>query len=219
MARVIEVEYNGVTFRRYPDATQRATRVYFTPGPADKQRGIDRLHREVWKAAYGQIPQGAHIHHVDGDPLNNKLENLRCVTPKQHAQEHITPGLTAWRRAHMDAIRPLTKAWHSSEEGLEWHQQHGKNVFANRPATERACEQCDSHYISNGAVSRFCSNACKSAWRRSARLDDVERTCAGCGNVFRVNRYKPNKCCTRACSWAVRRLNSSDPSAPPPREA
>lgn len=44
------------------------------------------LHRIIWQSAYGDIPEGMCIDHVDGNPLNNKLANLRLVTHKQNME-------------------------------------------------------------------------------------------------------------------------------------
>lgn len=41
-------------------------------------------HRIIWKLAYGTIPDTMQIDHVDGDPSNNKLDNLRLVTNTQN---------------------------------------------------------------------------------------------------------------------------------------
>lgn len=45
-----------------------------------------RVHRVVWEMHYGKIPDGMMIDHKDGDPRNNKLENLRLATHGQNAQ-------------------------------------------------------------------------------------------------------------------------------------
>lgn len=196
------VVFNGVKFRRYPDAKGRSDRVYFTPGIADKQRGIRRLHEEIWMAVHGHIPPGAHIHHKDENPLNNVLENLECLPGPDHTRLHGLGVCSDRKRENLDAIRPLTKAWHGSEQGREWHRQHAHEVYAAMAETDLTCERCGETFrIKNlqASYSRFCSNACKSAWRRAAGLDDVDRICEICGTTYRANRYKKSKTCSRAC--------------------
>ena len=38
------------------------------------------LHREIWEQAYGAIPDGSVVCHIDGNRENNKLDNLICCT-------------------------------------------------------------------------------------------------------------------------------------------
>ncbi len=45
-------------------------------------------HRWVWYCSFGVIPEGFHIHHKDGDKLNNRISNLECLSPSEHAKEH-----------------------------------------------------------------------------------------------------------------------------------
>lgn len=52
---------------------------------------LGSVHRLVWKVFRGDIPKGYQIDHIDGDKKNNKLSNLRLVTPSQNqlfAREH-----------------------------------------------------------------------------------------------------------------------------------
>ncbi len=39
-----------------------------------------RVHRLVWETFRGPIPEGLVINHKDGDPQNNRIGNLECVT-------------------------------------------------------------------------------------------------------------------------------------------
>lgn len=41
-------------------------------------------HRIVWKLAYGSIPNDKQIDHINGDGLDNRLENLRLVTNREN---------------------------------------------------------------------------------------------------------------------------------------
>ena len=43
-------------------------------------------HRVVWEIFNGAIPEGMHIDHIDHDTFNNKIENLRLVTPQDNCK-------------------------------------------------------------------------------------------------------------------------------------
>lgn len=40
------------------------------------------VHRLVWEAFNGQIPDGIQVNHIDEDKTNNALENLNLLSPK-----------------------------------------------------------------------------------------------------------------------------------------
>ena len=46
-------------------------------------------HIAVWEAANGPRPKGYVVHHIDGDHLNNALDNLQLMTHWQHAKHHM----------------------------------------------------------------------------------------------------------------------------------
>lgn len=47
------------------------------------------LHALKWEKAHGPIPHSWHVHHIDGDKLNNRISNLICVTASQHGKLHV----------------------------------------------------------------------------------------------------------------------------------
>lgn len=47
-----------------------------------------QLHRCVWEAFVGPIPEGYDIHHKDHNPQNNSLDNFQMVTKKEHYDIH-----------------------------------------------------------------------------------------------------------------------------------
>ena len=46
------------------------------------------VHRLVWEARHGPIPEGMVIHHINGDQQDNRIENLQMVTPAEHRHIH-----------------------------------------------------------------------------------------------------------------------------------
>jgi hypothetical protein len=49
-------------------------------------------HRLIWIWNYGDIPEGYEIDHIDGDGLNNSLDNLRLANRSQNLQNRIFNG-------------------------------------------------------------------------------------------------------------------------------
>jgi hypothetical protein len=50
------------------------------------------LHRVVWEFHNGPIPAGGQIDHIDRDPLNNRIENLRLCTQSQNQINSKVPA-------------------------------------------------------------------------------------------------------------------------------
>lgn len=190
-----EIVWNGVRFYRYPDSPNRGSRTYFTAAPI-------RLHRAVWEAANGPVPDGYHIHHIDGDTANNDLSNLECVPASAHLAEHMaTPERREQAREHMRRIQPLTKDWHSTPEGKAFHTQQGKRVWAERREREFRCGFCGEVFASRALQgAKFCSPKCRQAQRRKDGVDNEERTCAICGDAFTINKYAKARTCSRSCA-------------------
>ena len=46
------------------------------------------LHRTLYLKHYKSIPTEWHIHHIDGNSLNNELSNLIAVHPRTHTAIH-----------------------------------------------------------------------------------------------------------------------------------
>lgn len=78
-----------------------------------------RAHRLAWFLTHGEWPVGE-VDHIDGNPLNNRLANLRVVDRAGNSQNR--------RRAHRD---------HKScgLQGVAWNKQHKRwqaKIMANK---------------------------------------------------------------------------------------
>jgi len=45
-------------------------------------------HRLIYETHYGKIPQGYDIHHIDGNKLNNNIDNLEMIEHGKHTRLH-----------------------------------------------------------------------------------------------------------------------------------
>jgi hypothetical protein len=117
------------------------------------------------------------------------------------------------RRAHLERIRPLAAAWHSSPEGLAWHREHGRrdwSEFQDRDFVTRNCDRCGTEYATPFPDrSRFCSGNCSRAVREAQGAYNVWVNCPICGIEFSQNKYKHTPTtCSRICGQRLRRQKS-----------
>jgi hypothetical protein len=83
--------------------------------------------RLVWIKAHGPIPDGAHVHHINRDKTDDRIENLELLTPQEHNAEHVND-------MHNDAQRGgLVAAW-------------------ARRKTDKTCDRCSTPFV--GVIGR-----------------------------------------------------------------
>ena len=126
------------------------------------------LHLAVWEYHFGKVGKGYHIHHKDHNRKNNDISNLVRFTAFEHLSYH--GKLHPPSKEHLDRVRPLTKAWHASEEGREWHRKNSKNAWKKKKKYTKQCQFCGREYETYfPKVSKFCHNNCKAANLRTRR--------------------------------------------------
>lgn len=181
---------------------------YYYCGKYFQRDGV-RLHRAVWEFTNGTIADGMAVHHIDEDRSNNRLDNLCLMVRGEHTSMHQSGHA---RPLSEPALSAAAK-WHGSEEGIAWHKKHYELHGSGLHATaEFTCEQCNKAFVAvTTGTNRFCTNACKSAWRRKSGLDDVEADCPVCAAKFKRSKYSKKETCSRKCGGVIsmRRRNAS----------
>lgn len=164
------------------------------------------LHRVVWEDNNGAIPNGYQVHHKDHDRDNNSIENLELMTQSAHMRMHTLERIASGDidvEKNMRLRQEAAKKWHKSPEGRAWHSVHAKECAKKWTKVTKTCQMCGKEYeVVSAAVkkSKFCSNNCKSAWRRKLGIDNETRECPCCGKLFTVNKYSKVKCCSLSCA-------------------
>lgn len=180
----------GYWYRQYPDAKRRNSRVYWVRTKSGG--GAKYLHVDVWEKHYGPVPEGWHVHHLDHNPANNDITNLQAMDPSEHLshhQENLSPERIQKRKEHIDSVRDLTKTWHASEEGRQWHREHVKNSLWTGRVYDHTCPNCGTEFQSETSKAIYCTNACKSDARRKTGVDNVEFPCNRCGTTVVKSKY------------------------------
>lgn len=82
--RIEKLSKNGKALQRRIITPTRAKNGYRTVRLFNKDGVMKQfyLHRLIWEAFNGEIPEGYEIDHIDGDRQNCALSNLRAVTHK-----------------------------------------------------------------------------------------------------------------------------------------
>lgn len=188
--------FNGRTYR-----LDKRTGYYLASRDTDGKR--KRLHIAVWEHHNGAVPEGHHIHHLDHDKSNNEITNLQCLTVHDHlslhAQSLTEEQLERKRKNLIDNAIPKASEWHRSEAGRKWHKEHGAKCWEGIEPLDYECTYCGAAFKSRNRYSsksnRFCSNKCKTAYRRKMGYDDITIKCEICGEEFTANKYqKRTKC-------------------------
>jgi len=87
------LRYDGETGNFYRKVKRYKYKAGEIAGSLDKQGYICikfngeywKAHRLAWAFVYGELPQGL-IDHIDRNPQNNRIENLRIVSSRQNSQ-------------------------------------------------------------------------------------------------------------------------------------
>lgn len=100
-------------------------------------------HRAVWESHFGKIPRGKHVHHKDGNSLNNSIENLELLDPLDHQRLH------SGTYRHNEKLCTKCKEWMSFENFRPKKIKNGFSFF-------RQCRRCESISRKNRKIRSLC---------------------------------------------------------------
>ena len=162
-----------------PRPTQTGYLRVFRPGhPLAARDGYVLEHRLVVYEAGIPIPPGHHVHHLNGDKMDNRLENLVVLPASAHHRDHRQPGA------------PVVNQFGRFVVGSEEDRRELRNA-ASRASKARNRDEINAR-----------------RWDRRARVGPTGRSCpiaycAVCGRVFKPDHDQ--RCCSRVCAWERRR--------------
>lgn len=164
----MQVQVLSQTQQRFNGVTYYLCGKYF-------QRGGVRLHREVWKAHNGDIPEGYDVHHKDGNRTNNQPENLELLDGGAHNSMH---SRSMPHDKAIAAAQEAAKAWHSTNAGFDFHSRLAKSNWAKRKEHEYTCSHCGksfrTRHMYREGQNRFCNPNCRAAALRKRRRERAD---------------------------------------------
>lgn len=154
------VEWGGKLWHRY--GAGRGS-YYERTDKSVRPKKTVRLHRAVWEAHNGPIPEGFQVHHIDHDMANNCISNLQLVEPGVHTRLHgVLASLSASERR---SKRSYVVA--CGECGVDLHRRQSGAAFCKRCQYRRAerkrkrkreCLHCKRAFESRAG--NYCSQRC-----------------------------------------------------------
>ena len=177
-----------------------------------------RLHIDVWKFHNGDIPKGYEIHHIDQNKDNNQIENLQCLTRKEHVSVHIelkrAQGLIAPKKPQLVCARcgksftsTIPDAKYCIACRKELKPPKPKVVKPFKPPRYRTCIVCGKPFLLTPEKSRNKHKTCSLECRAKICAPPIpEKICPICGKTFKpVHSW--NKCCSVECGAKFNGLN------------
>lgn len=103
-----------------------------------KKRTIYR-YQWVWQQANGLLPPRHHVHHVNEDKCDDRLSNLKALTPTEHIKHHMADGTLIAKMLRGAGKKP-------------------------NPAIPHQCILCGTMFMKRRRLERpnlYCSRACR----------------------------------------------------------
>jgi len=111
-------------------------------------RGGTLLHRELWAAANGPIPDDHEVHHINRKRWDNRMENLRLLARSEHRSLSAKERTDSWR----DHQQPEAV---SARMAAYWERRK------DQPPRVVTCGLCGADFRSHGMRAKYCPGECQ----------------------------------------------------------
>lgn len=197
-------EFNGHRYHRNARA-----KYYYDPTG-------NLLHRAVWAATHGHIPDGHEVHHLNTNRDDNRLSNLVLLTEEEHQEHHAAmvrlPELPSRPCAVCGTeFRPRATAAHvvccslscGAKKAAQTRRERGN--YGKRTSSTVVCKQCGVAFASKATNAAVCSDQCREDRKRARNTGDasykpglyrqlVTKTCGVCGRKFDGKNHTADLC-------------------------
>ena len=179
-----------------------------------KKKAIS-LHRYIWEQERGEIPEGHDIHHINGDKLDNRIDNLLCLTKAEHTRVHL---LENWNdEDYVQWMRELTKKrWESPEYRAKMCQM-SRDMWKSEEYREKQSRSLKAALNTKESKEKR-SKSHKALWAKPEHRAKMKaiglgkfaretetRECKICETEFQAYKHGPKKCCSQSCYDIFRR--------------
>lgn len=90
------------------------------------------VHRLVWNLHHGKIPDGMIIDHINSDSLDNRIENLQCITQSENIKRiPLSTRVEASRKRFISSYAPPIKS------GINGLYSDGDKQYVKLPSGKR----------------------------------------------------------------------------------
>ena len=142
-------------------------------------------HRVIWFYFNGEIPKGMQIDHISGDKSDNRLENLRCVSPFENTHNENTYN------KFLEAVK------------TDEHRKKLSNAAKGRKMTDERYKKCEptmfkkGHLTSQEIRDKISNKNSKPVLQIDVNGNIVKewKSASEAGKTLNINSASINKCC------------------------
>lgn len=194
--------------------------LYMPDHPCSTKDGYIREHRYIAEKSIASkdqlvIKDGRYVldpnldvHHIDGNKLNNSIDNLQIVTRSEHANIHGKQKQNRVTKVCKNCGRSF-KIINCRKDMAKFCSKKCMDEFSKRDIVKKICPVCEKEFSCGKNENRTCcSVVCSNILnKRGATIVN----CTNCGKEFKIKNSRLEKSknifCCRNCYTEYRRRN------------